>query len=94
MSKFCGNSRKVNQVLIVSGKRGFQKRKHCFANDGTVHVRNEPVNGYQILLNNGISIGHKRIQQFKPVEVAKVRFRCTKSVATPKIRKMAVYNVE
>jgi len=43
-------------------------------------------------LCEGISVGHKRIQQFKPVEVAKVRLRITKSVATPRIRSLAVYD--
>ena len=41
----------------------------------------------------GISVGHKRIQQFKPTEVAKIRLRCTEVVATPRISKLAVYNV-
>jgi alpha-L-fucosidase len=40
----------------------------------------------------GTSIGHKRIQQFAPVEVAGVRLRVTKSTATPIIRSLAVYN--
>lgn len=37
-------------------------------------------------LCDGISIGHKRIQRFDPVEVAKLRLRVTKSVAEPMIR--------
>ena len=41
----------------------------------------------------GQSIGHKRIERFDPVEVAKVRVRCTKSVAEPLIRTLAVYHV-
>ncbi len=41
-------------------------------------------------LCDGISIGHKRIQSFKPVEVAQVRLRLTQSVATPRIRSLAV----
>ncbi|MCH8120221.1 MAG: alpha-L-fucosidase [Planctomycetes bacterium] len=40
----------------------------------------------------GISIGHKKIDRFKPTEVSKLRFRCTKSAATPVIRKFAAYN--
>jgi alpha-L-fucosidase len=39
----------------------------------------------------GISIGHKRIQQFKPVEVKAVRFRCIKSIAVPKIRSLSIF---
>lgn len=42
-------------------------------------------------LCGGISIGHKRIQQFEPTEVAAIRFRCTKSVEIPKIRELSVY---
>jgi len=44
-------------------------------------------------LCEGLSVGHKRIQKFKPIETAKVRLRVTKSVATPLIRSLAVYNV-
>ena len=44
-------------------------------------------------LCEGISVGHKRIQQFNPTEVAKIRLRCTESVATPRIRQLAVYYV-
>ena len=41
----------------------------------------------------GRSIGHKHIQRFPPVEVAKVRLRVTQSIAEPLIRKLAVYQV-
>jgi alpha-L-fucosidase len=44
-------------------------------------------------LAEGISVGHKRIQRFDASEVSKLRFRATKSVATPKIRKFAAYYV-
>jgi len=43
-------------------------------------------------LCDGISIGHKRIQGFKPIEVARVRFRATKSVAAPIIRRLAAFS--
>jgi len=43
-------------------------------------------------LCEGISVGHKRIERFAAVEVARIRLRCTKSVATPKIRELAVYH--
>ena len=42
-------------------------------------------------LCEGISVGHKRLQQFPATEVAKVRLRVTRSVATPKIRSLAAY---
>ncbi|MHC4228985.1 MAG: alpha-L-fucosidase [Planctomycetota bacterium] len=40
---------------------------------------------------DGISIGHKRIQQFKSLEAAKIRLRITKAAAGPIIRELAVY---
>lgn len=44
-------------------------------------------------LGRGQSIGHKRIERFRPVEVTKVRIRATEAVAEPVIRKLAVYHV-
>jgi len=44
-------------------------------------------------ISKGTSIGHKKIDFFPPVEVAKVRLRCVKSLAEPHIRKLAVYRV-
>lgn len=44
-------------------------------------------------LCEGISIGHKRIQQFEPVEVGKLRLRVTESIAEPIIRRLAAYCV-
>jgi alpha-L-fucosidase len=44
-------------------------------------------------LAQGISIGHKKIDLFPPVEVSKIRLRVTKTVDTPQIRKLAAYNV-
>ena len=44
-------------------------------------------------LCEGQSVGHKRIQQFDPTEVAKVRIRIENSVANPLIRKLAVHHV-
>ncbi len=51
-----------------------------------------PGNTWQKLCD-GLSVGHKRIQQFPPAEVAKVRLRATKSAAAPRIRSLAVYHV-
>ena len=45
-------------------------------------------------LCRGISIGHKRIQQFDPQEVAAVRLRVTRSAAAPRIRDLSVYHVD
>ena len=45
-------------------------------------------------LAEGTSIGHKKIDSFEPTEVSKVRIRVGKSVATPLIRRLAVYNTQ
>ena len=39
---------------------------------------------------DGISIGHKRIQRFAPIEVSAIRLFVTKNAATPIIRSLAV----
>jgi alpha-L-fucosidase len=44
-------------------------------------------------LCRGTSIGHKKIDRFDAVELSRVRWRCVKSVAEPRIRKLAVYSV-
>jgi len=41
----------------------------------------------------GTSIGHKRIQNFDPVEAARVRIRITKSTDVPIIREFAAYDI-
>ena len=43
-------------------------------------------------LAKGTAIGHKKIDRIAPVTVDAVRLRVLKSAATPKIRKLAVYN--
>lgn len=49
--------------------------------------------GWQELVE-GISIGHKKIDSFPPVEVEKLRIRVTQSAAEPLIRRLAVFHVE
>jgi alpha-L-fucosidase len=44
-------------------------------------------------LCRGTAIGHKKIDQFSPTEVSRIRWRCLKSAAEPRIRKLAVYAV-
>lgn len=41
---------------------------------------------------SGTSVGHKRIERIAPMEVAAVRLTVGRSLATPKIRSLAVYN--
>ena len=49
--------------------------------------------GNWVPLCDGTSVGHKRIQQFESVTVADVRLRVTQSVAEPRVRDFAVYDV-
>jgi len=42
-------------------------------------------------LGAGQSVGHKRIEQFPPVEVARVRLKVTAAKARPFIRSLTVY---
>jgi alpha-L-fucosidase len=65
-------------------------------------TRGERVRGYLVeglvarnrwrRLCEGSCIGHKRIERFKPVEVAGLRLRIIRSVAPPIIRKLAAFN--
>ena len=65
--------------------------------------RGERIRAYQIeglvgpdswrTLCEGQSVGHKRIQQFDPIEVSRVRIHTLNSVAKPLIRKLAVHRV-
>jgi len=43
-------------------------------------------------IGGGSCIGHKRIERIAPVAVTAVRLNVLKSVGTPVIRKLAVYN--
>lgn len=45
-------------------------------------------------LCDGSSIGHKRIQQFPSVEVAKIRLRVTQASASPVIRRLSAFCVK
>jgi alpha-L-fucosidase len=50
--------------------------------------------GTWVKLCDGVSVGHKRIQQFARTEVAKLRFRATASVAEPQVRQFAAFHVD
>ena len=45
-------------------------------------------------LCDGVSVGHKRIQQFARTEVAQVRFRATSASSEPHLRQLAAFNVD
>jgi len=77
---------KIDHVVIAE-EIAYGERVRAYGIEGLI-----PGNKWQKLCD-GISIGHKRIQQFAPIEVAKLRFRATKSVATPKIRRLAAFHV-
>jgi len=44
-------------------------------------------------LCTGESIGHKRIQSFDPTQVAAVRFQVSDAIATPRIRRLQVFDL-
>lgn len=77
---------KIDHVVVMEDI-AHGERVRAYEVEGLV-----PGNRWQKLCD-GISVGHKRIQRFDPVEVSKVRFRATKSAATPMIRRLAVYSV-
>ncbi|QOD62460.1 alpha-L-fucosidase [Polaribacter haliotis] len=52
------------------------------------------INGKWTILTKGESIGNKRIQQFKTVEVNKIRLKILKADREPQIKNLSVYNVK
>ncbi len=52
------------------------------------------IDGLWVELAKGTCVGHKRIERFEPVAVAKVRLRVTDWLATPIVRTFAAYRVE
>lgn len=77
---------KINHVIIMEDIN-FGERVRKYTLEAFV-----PGNKWQRICD-GTSVGHKRIQKFESVQAKKVRFRITESIAKPKIRKLAVYNV-
>ncbi|MCY3018996.1 MAG: alpha-L-fucosidase, partial [Planctomycetota bacterium] len=49
---------------------------------------------WKVLLDNGISIGHKKIDRFPRAEVSRIRLTVTKAADTPIIRSLAAYSVD
>lgn len=45
-------------------------------------------------LSRGTSVGRKKIDRFRPVEVSRVRLRVTRFAAEPIIRRLAIFQVE
>ena len=77
---------KINQVVIMEDITAGE-RVRSYTIDGQV-----PGGSWRKLCE-GISIGHKRIEQFAPIEVAAVKLTVTHSVAEPLIRNLAAYSV-
>jgi alpha-L-fucosidase len=49
------------------------------------------VDGNWVALAKGTAIGHKKIDKFDPVRVAKIRIRVLRSVGEPRIRRIALF---
>jgi len=78
---------KINHVIIQEDiSRGHRVRKYA------VEALRSDKSWKEIC--SGSAVGHKRIQQFEPVETTKIRFNCTESRARPRIANLAVYNIE
>ena len=73
--------------IIVMEDVAHGERVRAYEVEGLV-----PGNKWQKLCD-GVSIGHKRIQQFNRTEVTQIRFRATKAVALPKIRRLAAFSI-
>jgi alpha-L-fucosidase len=76
----------INHVSIMEDIRSGE-RIRSYRVEGLVGS-----NRWQTLCQ-GTSVGHKRIQQFESVDVAKVRINVLSSVAEPLISQLAVYSV-
>ena len=77
----------VNQVSVSEDIREGQ-RVRAYKVEGLV-----PDGGWKTLCE-GTSVGHKRIQMFDPVVVAKLRFTVTEAADRPLIREFAAWNVK
>lgn len=77
---------KIDHVIIMEDIR-HGERVRAYEIEGLA-----PENKWQKLCD-GVSVGHKRIQKFDRTAVAKVRLKVTDSAATPKIRRLAVFDV-
>ncbi|MGV8090566.1 MAG: alpha-L-fucosidase [Mangrovibacterium sp.] len=51
-------------------------------------------NGNWITIKEGSSVGHKRIEEFPPMNITKIRLRVTESVATPEISNFSLFNIK
>ncbi|WP_212190279.1 alpha-L-fucosidase [Carboxylicivirga sediminis] len=80
---------KVTEIdhVITMEDIAFGERVRKYTIEGT----KDGNNWFEIV--KGISVGHKRIDKFKPVKVRKIRFHASEHAAPPVIKKLAVYMV-
>lgn len=79
-------SQKINQIVIMEDiSEGHLIRKYIIQGFN---------NNKWIMLCSGSSIGHKRIEILKPIEVVKVKLRCIETIDTPIIKNFALYSVK
>ncbi|MEI8046692.1 MAG: alpha-L-fucosidase [Bacteroidota bacterium] len=72
--------------LIIQEDIAFGERVRRYVIEGKT-------DGEWFRISAGISVGYKHIQQFSPVSVDKLRFRCTESKLPPVIKRLAAYYV-
>ena len=72
--------------LIIQEDIAFGERVRRYVIEGRT-------NGDWFLVTDGISVGYKHINQFKPVTVNKIRFRCTENKLPPVIKRLAAFYV-
>ena len=51
-------------------------------------------NGWETVVNDGVSIGHKKIDRFDSVSASKLMFECSACDAEPCLRSIKVYYAE
>lgn len=81
-----GACRKINHIVIME-EIAFGERVLEYVLEGLVQ------DGTWKKLGAGECVGHKRIQKFEDVEVARLRIRVTQAKAMPHIRQLAAYYV-
>jgi len=79
-------------VVMEDIREGERVREYVVEGVPAGRVEGVTDGGWRELCKSGI-IGHKRIAQFEPAVVSRVRLRCLGYVAEPRIRKLAVYRV-
>ncbi|MBN1419239.1 MAG: alpha-L-fucosidase [Planctomycetes bacterium] len=75
----------VDHVIIMEDLRAGERVRE-YAIEGLA-------GGEWTALSKGTSIGHKKIDRFRPRTVEKIRFRAIRAAAEPKIRRLAVFSV-